>query len=179
MPATAEDAYGLLRAAVHDPNPVVFIEHRLLYGRRGPRPRPEHLVPLGTAAVRRQGTRITAVSWSRMVHEVLEAAQALAADGVEVEVIDLRTVAPIDRETVAASVRKTHRLLVAHEAVLTSGIGAELAAWAAGELFYDLDAPVRRVAPPFSPVPYAPGLEHAWLPDAARIQAALRELSLS
>ncbi|TMF92294.1 MAG: 2-oxoisovalerate dehydrogenase [Chloroflexi bacterium] len=179
MPATAEDAYGLLRAAVHDPNPVVFIEHRLLYGRRGPRPRPEHLVPLGTAAVRRQGTKITAVSWSRMVHEVLEAAQALAADGVEVEVIDLRTVAPIDRETVAASVRKTHRLLVAHEAVLTSGIGAELAAWAAGELFYDLDAPVRRVAPPFSPVPYAPGLEHAWLPDAARIQAALRELSLS
>jgi 2-oxoisovalerate dehydrogenase E1 component len=114
-----------------------------------------------------------------MVHEVLEAAEALAAEGVEVEVIDLRTVAPIDRETIAESVRRTHRLLIAHEAVITSGIGAELAAWAAGQLFYDLDAPVRRVAPPFSPVPYAPLLEKAWLPDAARIQAALKELTLS
>jgi 2-oxoisovalerate dehydrogenase E1 component len=179
MPATAEDAYGMLRAAVHDPNPVVFIEHRLLYGRRGRRPRPEHLVPLGSAAVRRRGSHVTAVSWSRMVHEVLEAAEVLAADGVEVEVIDLRTVAPIDRATIAESVRKTHRLLVAHEAVITSGIGAELAAWAAEELFYDLDAPVRRVAPPFSPVPYAPTLEQAWLPDAARILAALKELTLS
>ena len=179
MPSTADDAYGLLRAAIHDPNPVVFIEHRLLYGRRGPRPRREHLVPLGSAAVRRPGSRATVVSWSRMVHHALAAADALAAEAIEVEVIDLRTVAPIDRATIAESVRKTHRLLVAHEAVITSGIGAELAAWAAEELFYDLDAPVRRVAPHFSPVPYAPSLEQAWLPDAARIQAALKELTLS
>ena len=177
MPSEPADAYGLLRAAIRDPNPVVFIENRLLYGRKGPRPRPGHLVPIGSAAVRREGRQVTVVSWSRMVHEALAAAEMVADEGIDTEVIDLRSVAPIDRVTIARSVAKTGRLLIAHEAVLTSGIGAEIAAWAAGELFWDLDAPVVRVAPPFSPVPYAQVLEEAWLPTAPSIAEALRRLA--
>jgi 2-oxoisovalerate dehydrogenase E1 component len=176
MPADAADAYGLLRAAIHDPNPVVFIENRLLYGRKSARAALEHVVPLGRAAVRRPGTNLTVVTWSRMVHDVLEAAEIAAKSGVDAEVIDLRTVAPFDRGAIAESVGRTHRLLVAHEAVMTSGIGAEITGWAADELFWDLDAPVRRVAPPFSPVPYAPELEHAWLPDVSRIATAMSDL---
>ncbi|HVD02371.1 MAG TPA: dehydrogenase E1 component subunit alpha/beta [Candidatus Dormibacteraeota bacterium] len=177
MPSEPADAYGLLRAAIRDPNPVVFIENRLLYGLKGPRPRPGHMVPIGSAAVRREGRHVTVVSWSRMVHEALAAAESVEADGIGVEVIDLRSVAPIDWPTIARSVAKTGRLLVAHEAVLTSGIGAEIAARAAGEMFWDLDAPVVRVAPPFSPVPYAHELEEAWLPAAAEIAEAVRRLA--
>lgn len=177
MPADAADAYGLLRAAIHDPNPVVFIENRLLYGRKSPRPSPDHVVPLGRAAVRRPGQHVTVVTWSRMLHDALEGAELAAAEGIEAEVIDLRTVAPFDRATIAESVRRTNRLLVAHEAVITSGIGAEIAGWAADELFWELDAPVRRVAPPFSPVPYAPSLEQAWLPGPKEIAAAVIALA--
>jgi 2-oxoisovalerate dehydrogenase E1 component len=177
MPADAADAYGLLRAAIHDPNPVVFIENRLIYGRKSPRPAPDHIVPLGRAAIRRRGRNLTVVTWSRMVHDVLEAAEIAAASGVDAEVIDLRTVAPFDRDTIRDSVRRTHRMLIAHEAVITSGIGAEIAGWAADELFWDLDAPVRRVAPPFSPVPYAPQLEHEWLPRVEDIAAAMTAIT--
>jgi 2-oxoisovalerate dehydrogenase E1 component len=177
MPSEPADAYGLLRAAIRDPNPVVFIEHRLLYGRRGLRPRAGHLVPIGRAASRRRGGDLTIVSWSRMAHEAAAAADLLGAEGIDADVIDLRSVVPLDREAVARSVARTGRLLIAHEAVLSSGIGAELAAWAAEELFWDLDAPVARVAPPFSPVPYSPALESAWLPDAVRIAAAGRRLA--
>jgi 2-oxoisovalerate dehydrogenase E1 component len=177
MPADADDAYGLLRAAIHDPNPVIFIENRLLYGRKSLRPSVEHLVPLGKAAVRRSGQHVTLVTWSRMLHDALEAAELAQAEGVDTEVIDLRTVAPFDRATIATSVRHTHRLLVAHEAVITSGIGAEIAGWASDELFWDLDAPVRRVAPPFTPVPYAPSLEGAWLPGPAEIANAIIALA--
>jgi 2-oxoisovalerate dehydrogenase E1 component len=176
MPSEPADAYGLLRAAIQDPNPVVFIENRLLYGRVGPRPKPGATVPIGRAAIRRKGAHVTVVSWSRMVHDVLEAAETLAEKGIEVEVIDLRTVAPIDRDMIAASVVETHRLLIAHEAVITSGVGAEIAAWAASELFWDLDVPVARVAPPFSPVPYARELEQAWLPGAKAIADAIERL---
>ncbi len=177
MPSTPADAYGLLRAAIEDPDPVVFIEHRLLYGKTGPRtPGKEHRVPIGRAATRRAGSDLTIVSWSRMAQEAVEAAGALAADGIEAEVLDLRTVCPLDREAIAASVARTHRLLIAHEAVMTSGVGAEIAAWAAAELFWSLDAPVVRVAPPFSPVPYSPSLEHAWLVGADDIAAAARRL---
>ena len=128
MPSTPADTYGLLRAAIEDPNPVVFIENRLLYGMKGPRPTADHLVPIGRSAVVRPGSDITVVSVSRMVHEALAAAEELAGEGISVEVIDLRTVAPLDLEPVLASVHKTSRLLIAHEAVVPFGIGAEIAA---------------------------------------------------
>lgn len=176
MPSTPADAYGLLRAAIDDPNPVVFIEHRLLYGAKGPKVRPGHHVPLGAAKVVHEGRDLTIVSWSRMVLESLAAAESLASEGIGAEVIDLRTVAPIDWPTIEASVNKTSRLLVAHEAVLAHGIGAEIAARAASEWFWTLDAPVGRVGAEATPPPYAPSLEQAWLPDAARIATAARRV---
>jgi 2-oxoisovalerate dehydrogenase E1 component len=179
MPSTPSDTYGLLRAAVLDPNPVVFIEHRLLYGKKGPAPAPDHVVPIGKAAVRRTGTDVTLVSWSRMAHTALQAAETLAQEGISVEVIDLRTVAPFDEQTVLDSVRKTSRLVVAHEAVVSGGLGAEIAARIADTAIWYLDAPIRRVAPPFTPAPYSPALEADWLPDAARIVDAVREVAQS
>lgn len=177
MPSSPADTYGLLRAAVEDPNPVVFIENRLLYGMKGPQPPESHIVPIGAAAVVRSGTDVTVVSVSRMVHEATAAAEALAAEGISVEVIDLRTVAPLDTATILASVRKTSRLLVAHEAVVPFGIGAEIAAVVAREAFWDLDAPVERVGAAFTPPPYAPELERAWLPGRDDIVAAVRRLA--
>ncbi|MEV0666499.1 pyruvate dehydrogenase complex E1 component subunit beta [Actinomadura luteofluorescens] len=177
MPSTPADTYGLLRAAIRDPNPVVFVENRLQYGSKGPRPPADHLVPIGKAKVVREGRDLTLVSYSRMVHDCLAAADALAAEGVDVEVIDLRTIAPLDRETVLASLAKTNRLVIAHEAVRDFGVGAELAAMAANEGFWHLDAPVVRVAPPPMPAPYAPSLERLWLPDAAAIAETLRQVA--
>ncbi|MEW6470760.1 MAG: dehydrogenase E1 component subunit alpha/beta [Actinomycetota bacterium] len=174
MPSTPAETYGLLRSAIRDPNPVVFIENRLLYGMKGPRPPADHLVPLGRARVVRAGRHVTVVSVSRMVHEAVAAAELLSGEGIEVEVVDLRTVAPLDRETVLASVSRTGRLVVAHEAVTPFGIGAELAALAAGEGFWHLDAPVGRVGAEPTPPPYAPSLERAWLPDRDRIAEAVR-----
>jgi 2-oxoisovalerate dehydrogenase E1 component len=175
MPSTPADTYGLLRSAIRDPNPVVFIEHRLMYGRKGPRPQADALVPLGRAAVRRAGTDVTLVSYSRMAQHCLTAAEQLATEGISVEVIDLRTIAPLDYETVLGSLAKTNRLVLAHEAVTPFGVGAELAAAAAREGFWTLDAPVIRVGAEPTPAPYAPSLERAWLPDAERIAAAVRE----
>jgi 2-oxoisovalerate dehydrogenase E1 component len=175
MPSTPSDTYGLLRAAIADPNPVIVIDHRLLYGRKGPKPAPGHVVPLGKAAVRRPGRDLTLVSWSRMAHDALAAAELAAADGVDVEVIDLRTVAPFDESAILESVTKTGRLVIAHEAVGNGGIGAEIAARIAEKAFFHLDAPVRRVAPPFQPVPYAAPLEAAWLPGVPEILAAVLE----
>jgi 2-oxoisovalerate dehydrogenase E1 component len=177
MPSTPADTYGLLRAAIQDPNPVVFVENRLLYGMKGPRPPTDHVVPIGTASVVRSGTDVTVVSVSRMVHEALAAAEAVAADGISVEVVDLRTVAPLDTETVLESVRKTSRLLIAHEAVVPFGIGAELAAMVARDAFWDLDAPIERVGAASTPPPYAPELERAWLPDPDDIAVAIRRLA--
>jgi 2-oxoisovalerate dehydrogenase E1 component len=176
MPSTPADAYGLLRAAIQDPNPVVVIENRLLYGMKGPQPPPDHVVPIGTAAVVRPGSDATVVSVSRMVHEAVAAADEVAAEGIDVEVIDLRTVAPLDTAAILASVRRTSRLLVAHEAVVPFGIGAEIAATVAREAFWDLDAPIERVGAAATPPPYAPGLERAWLPDRATIAAGIRRL---
>jgi len=176
MPSTPADTYGLLRAAIHDPNPVVFIEHRLLYGMKGPQPLPDHLVPIGRSAVVRAGTDVTVVSVSRMVHEALAAAEEVAGDGISAEVIDLRTVAPLDLAPVLESVHKTSRLLIAHEAVVPFGIGAEIAATVAREGFWDLDAPIERIGAPPTPPPYAPELERAWLPDRSDIAAAIRRL---
>ena len=174
MPSTPADTYGLLRSAIRDPNPVVFIENRLLYGMKGPRPPADHLVPIGRSKVVRSGTDVTVVSVSRMVHEALAAAESVEAS---VEVIDLRTVAPLDMEPVLESVRKTGRLLIAHEAVVPFGIGAEIAATVAREAFWDLDAPIERVGAAATPAPYAPELEAAWLPDRAVIAAAIQRLA--
>jgi 2-oxoisovalerate dehydrogenase E1 component len=177
MPSTPADTYGLLRAAIQDPNPVVFIENRLLYGLKGPQPPPDYIVPIGRSAVVRPGTDVTVVSVSRMVHEAVAAAELLAAEGISIEVIDLRTVAPLDMAPILASVHKTSRLLIAHEAVVPFGIGAEIAATVAREGFWDLDAPIQRVGAAATPPPYAPELERAWLPDREDIAAAVRHLA--
>jgi 2-oxoisovalerate dehydrogenase E1 component len=176
MPSTPADTYGLLRSAILDPNPVVFIENRQMYGMKGPKPPADYLIPLGKAKVVREGTDVTVVSVSRMVHEALAAAQSLAQRGISAEVIDLRTVAPLDKETILASLAKTNRLLIAHEAVTDFGIGAEIAALAAYEGFWTLDAPVMRLAPPPTPSPYAPSLEKLWLPDRQSIERAVEAL---
>ena len=176
MPSTPADTYGLLRAAIEDPNPVVFIENRLLYGMKGPRPPADHIVPIGKSAVVRAGGDVTVVSVSRMVHEAVTAAESLATEGISVEVIDLRTVAPLDMAPILDSVRKTSRLLIAHEAVVPFGIGAEIAATVAREGFWDLDAPIERIGAAPTPPPYAPELERAWLPDRDDIAAAIRRL---
>ena len=176
MPSTPADTYGLLRAAIQDPNPVVFIENRLLYGMKGPQPPADYLVPLGKSAVVREGTQATIVSISRMVHEAVAAADQVAGDGISVEVIDLRTVAPLDMVPVLDSVHKTSRLLIAHEAVVPFGIGAEIAATVAREGFWDLDAPIERIGAASTPPPYSPDLERAWLPDRDDIADAIRRL---
>ena len=177
MPSTPADTYGLLRAAIQDPNPVVFIENRLLYGMKGPAPPDDHVVPLGRSVVVRPGSDITVVSVSRMVHEAMAAADELAREGISVEVIDLRTVAPLDLAPVFTSLKKTSRILIAHEAVVPFGIGAEIAASVAREAFWDLDAPVERIGAAATPPPYAPELEQAWLPGRQEIATAIRRLS--
>ena len=177
MPSTPADTYGLLRAAIQDPNPVVFIENRLLYGSKGPAPPPDYVLPLGRSAVVRPGSDITVVSISRMVHESIAAADELASEGVSVEVIDLRTAAPLDLAPVFESLKKTSRILIAHEAVVPFGIGAEIAARVAREAFWDLDAPVERIGAAATPPPYAPELERAWLPGRQEIAASLRRLA--
>ncbi|WP_433526206.1 alpha-ketoacid dehydrogenase subunit alpha/beta [Nocardia pseudovaccinii] len=175
MPSTPADTYGLLRAAIQDPNPVIFIENRLLYGKKGPEPSADHLVPLGKAIVRRPGVDATVVSYSKMMYDCLAVADRLSAEGIEVEVIDLRTISPLDFDTVLTSLQKTNRLVVVHQAVGEFGVGAELAARAVREGFWYLDAPVIRVTAGATPAPYTPALEQIWLPDEARIEAAIRE----
>ena len=165
-----------MRAAIQDPNPVVFIENRLLYGMKGPQPPDDYIVPIGRSAVVRAGTDVTVVSVSRMVHEAVAAADQLEGEGISVEVIDLRTVAPLDMAPILESVHKTSRLLVAHEAVVPFGIGAEIAATVAREGFWDLDAPIERIGAAATPPPYAPELERAWLPDRDDIADAFRRL---
>lgn len=176
MPSTPADAYGLLRSAIQDSNPVVFIENRLQYGTKGPRPHPDHLVPIGRASRRREGSDVTIVSWSRMVDEALRAAKVLESEGIQAEVLDLRTIAPLDEEAISKSVSKTGRLVIAHEAVESGGFGAEIAARIASRSFWSLDGPILRVAPPAAPAPYSPELEAVWLPGAEAIATAARTL---
>lgn len=176
MPSNPADAYGLLRSSIESPNPVIFIEHRLTYGMKGPRVDRSHRVPLGKASVVRSGHQVTLVTYSRMVQESLTAAVVLDSEGISVEVIDLRTVSPIDWDTIEHSVKKTSRLVVAHEAVLHHGVGAEIASHAASEWFWLLDAPVGRVGAAFSPPPYSPDAEQVWLPNSARIADAIRDI---
>jgi acetoin:2,6-dichlorophenolindophenol oxidoreductase subunit beta len=175
MPATAADAKGLLRAAVRDDNPVVFIEHRGLYWTRGQVPEGDHIVEIGKAAVVRQGNDVTIVALGKMVQTAAEAADELAAAGISAEVVDLRSIAPLDLNTVAKSVKKTGRLIVVHEAVEQAGIGAEVAARVQQEAFYYLNSPIVRVAAPLAPVPASPALEKCFLPGKDRIVRAAHD----
>ncbi len=177
-PATPADAKGLLKAAIRDEDPVLFFEHKFLY-RRLKEDVPEGdaaIVPIGRAAVRREGSDATIVTFGAMVQTALEAAKQLEHEGVGVEIVDLRTLAPIDRETVLASVAKTSRVLLLHEATLTGGIGGELAAIVAEEGFEYLDAPIARLGSVDAPVPYAPPLEAAFLPSAATVVERVKAL---
>ena len=176
MPSTPADAKGLLTSAIRDDDPVIFLEHKLLYRTKGHVPTGEYLVPLGKADVKRAGTDLTIVTWSREVLFSLEAAEQLAADGIEAEVIDLRSLVPLDRDAVLASVRKTHRLLVVHEAIKRGGYGGEIAAIVAEEAFDDLDAPPRRLAGLETPIPYAQHLEKTVVPQVEDIVRVAREL---
>lgn len=176
MPTTAYDAKGLIVSAVRDDNPVVFMQHKKLFGLKGEVPEDLYEVPLGTAAVRRKGTDVTVVALGRMVHEALAAADRLEESGVQCEVIDPRTVQPLDMETIVASARHTNRVLVVHEAVRFGGIGAEIASQIQEDAFDYLDAPVGRLGAPFTPVPFSPVLEQNYVPDVARIEEAVRAL---
>lgn len=173
MPSSPYDAKGLLMAAIRDDNPVFFIEHKRLYGQRGDVPEEPYLVPLGVAQVKRPGSDVTIVATSAMVLQALQAADALAEQGIEAEVIDPRTLQPLDMGLILDSVRRTHRAVVAHEAVRFGGIGAEIAAQIAEEAFDYLDAPPQRIGAPFTPVPFSPTLEDAWLPKAQDIVDAV------
>lgn len=173
-PSTPHDAYHLLLAAIADDNPVLFLEHRALYWDKGEID--DHPVPLGSAAIRRPGSDVTIVAYSRTVAPAFSAAEALADEGVEAEVIDLRSLAPLDSETVVESVRKTRRLVIAHEAVTTAGVGAEVAAIAQAGAFDRLVAPIERVGAPHAPVPASPPLENEFVPHPDRIAAAIRRV---
>jgi pyruvate/2-oxoglutarate/acetoin dehydrogenase E1 component len=176
-PSTAYDAKGLLKAAIRDDDPVLFFEHKFLYRRiKDDVPDDDYIVPLGKAALRREGKDLSILTFGAMVHTALEAADRLAKDGVEAEVIDLRSLAPLDREAILASVSKTSRALLLHEATLTGGIGGELAAIIAEDAFEYLDAPIKRVASADTPVPYSPPLEAAFLPNVEKVVAAAKEL---
>jgi len=176
MPSTPADAKGLLAAAIRDDDPVMFIEHKMLYRTKGVVPQGEHVVPLGSADVKRPGRDLTIVTWSREVLFALDAATKLAADGIEAEVVDLRSLVPLDREAILASVRRTRRLLVVHEAVRRGGYGAEIAALVAEEVFDSLDAPPRRLAGLETPIPYAQELEKTVVPQVDDIVRAAKEL---
>jgi pyruvate/2-oxoglutarate/acetoin dehydrogenase E1 component len=177
-PSTPSDAKGLLKSAVRDSNPVLFFEHKYLYRRiKEEVPEGDYTVPIGKAAVRREGSDLTIASYAAMAHTSLDAAERLAQEGIEAEVIDLRTLLPLDRETLLASVRKTNKLLVVHEDTRTGGIAGEIAAVVCQEAFGDLDGPVMRVTGLDTPVPYAPPLEEYFLPNAEKVAAAARELA--
>ena len=176
MPATPADAKGLLTSAIRDDDPVIFLEHKLLYRTKGEVPIGEHVVPLGRADVKRAGKDLTIVSWSRQVLFALDAAKQLASEGIDAEVVDLRTLVPLDKEAVLSSVRRTHRVLIVHEAIRRGGFGGEIAAIVAEEAFDDLDAPPRRVAGLETPIPYAQHLERSVIPQVDDIVKAAKEL---
>ena len=173
-PCGPADAKGLLKAAIRDDNPVLFLENELLYGRSGAAPEGDCVVPIGKAASARAGSDVTIVAFSRGVELALEAAETLAGEGVSAEVIDLRTLRPLDIDAVVASVERTHRAVTVEEGWPSAGIGAEIAAQAMARAFDWLDAPVERVAGAETPMPYAANLERLALPDAGRVVAAVR-----
>lgn len=176
VPSTPYDAAGLLRTAIRDDNPVLFFEHKVLLGSTGEVPDEEYTIPFGKAEVKRQGSNVTVVATLLMVHKALAAAEKLSKEGIEVEVIDPRTLAPLDSETILESVKKTGRLVTVEESRLRNGIGAEIAAIVASEGFDYLDAPIQRVASPMVPVPCSPALESAYLPNEDSVIQAVRRV---
>jgi pyruvate/2-oxoglutarate/acetoin dehydrogenase E1 component len=177
-PATAYDAKGLIKAAIRDDNPVIYLEHKLLYRRvKEEIPPDDYIVPIGKAAVRRDGTDIAVITYGAMVWTALEAATELEKQGVSLEVVDLRTLLPYDREAVLASVRKCNKVILLHEDTRTGGMAGELAALIGEEAFNDLAGPIVRVTAPDTPVPFAPQLEEYFLPNAKRVADAARILA--
>jgi len=175
-PATPADAKGLIISAIEDPNPVLYFEHKHLYRRiKGEVPDERYTTPIGEARIHQEGDDVTVITWGAMVYTAAEAAAQL--DDLSVEIVDLRTVLPWDKEAVLASVRKTSKVIVLHEDTHTGGFGAEIAATIAEEAFEDLDAPVRRITAPDTPVPFSPPLEQAFIPQVSDVVAGLRELA--
>lgn len=174
-PSTAADYKGLLKSSIRDDDPVIFLENKQRYDKAGEVPEGDHTVPLCRSDVKREGSDMTVVAVGGMVDEVLDAAKTLAEEGIECEVIDPRTLVPLDKEPILESVRKTHALTVVHEESTFGGYGGEIAAMVAEEDVYYLDAPVQRVGAPFTPVPFAENLEDAYLPDADDVVEAVRE----
>ena len=177
VPSEPADVKGLLTAAIRDDDPVIFFQHKKLFAKEGPVPDGEYVVPLGKAAIKRPGTGATILTYGSGLYLSLEAANQLAGMGIEAEVIDLRTLKPLDFETIAASVRKTNRAVVVHEACLSGGFGAEVSARIHSELFDDLDAPVLRVAARDVPMPFSPGMEKFVLPKVEDVIGAVRQVT--
>ncbi len=178
IPSTPYDAKGLLKAAIRDDNPVIFFEQKTLYRKKGLVPQEDYVVPIGQADVKRKGKDISVISYGRMLPVCLEAAGRLASDGLDCEVVDLRTLVPLDRETLISSVIKTGKALIVHEAPQTGGFGGEVAAMLAdSEAFFHLDAPIRRLGGKDVPIPYCPELERRVVPIAEEIAQAIRELT--
>lgn len=173
-PSNPYDMKGLMASCISEDNPTIMVKHKRLLGMQGEVPEEAYAIPLGQANVVREGSDVTVVGWGRMANNALEAADNLATDGIDVEVIDPRTLQPLDTDAIVASVRKTNRVVVVHEAVRFGGLGAEVAAQIQEEAFDYLDAPVGRIAAPFSPVPFSPSLEAAYLPSVGQIEDAVR-----
>ncbi len=176
IPSNPADAKGLLKAAIRDDNPVLYFENKDLFGKKGPVPEDEFFTPIGKAKVVQEGTDVTIVSYSIMLHKALDAAEQLKADGISAEVIDLRTIVPIDKETLFESVKKTKHLVIAHEATKNGGVGSELAAIVAEELIDYLDGPIRRIGADFVPIPFSPALEPLMLPQVEDIVRAVKDI---
>lgn len=177
-PATVADAYGLMKAAIRDPNPVLYFEHKYLYRRiKDELPEGDGLVPLGKARLAREGRDLSVVTWGAMLHVALEAASRLEADGISLEVLDLRTIKPLDEEAILATVRKTSRVIVLSEEQVTGSVAGDVAARIAQNAFEWLDGPVHRLCCPDTPVPYSPTLEEAYLPNVDKLVAKVRELA--
>jgi 2-oxoisovalerate dehydrogenase E1 component beta subunit len=177
-PSTAYDAKGLIKAAIRDPDPVLYFEHKYLYRRiKEDLPTEDFIVPIGKAALRREGEDLSIITYGAMVYKALEAAEVLAKDGIDVEVLDLRTILPLDEEAILATAKKTSKVIVLHEATMTGGPGGEVVARIAQKAFEFLDGPIVRIAPPDTPVPYSPPLEEAFLPQTRDIVATARKLA--
>ncbi len=177
-PSVPADAKGLIKSAIRDPNPVLYFEHKYLYRHvKGEIPDDDYTVPIGKADIKREGSDISVITYGTGVHWALDAAATIAKEGIEVEVLDLRTLLPYDREAILNSVKKTGKVLIVHEDTLTNGVGAEIAAVIADQAFSYLDAPVKRLAALDTPVPYAPTLEEYFLPNAQKVLEALRSLA--
>ena len=177
-PSTPADAKGLLKAAIRDPDPVIYFEHKYLYRRiKGPIPPGDALVPIGKAEVKREGSDLSIITYGAMVHQAFEAANRLSRKGISVEILDLRSLLPLDRDAIVSTARKTGKVIIAHEATRTGGIGGEVAAVITDGAFDRLDGPVLRVTAPDTPVPFTAPLEDAFLPNAVRIAAAAERLA--